>query len=736
MKSFFKNRLSLKDRNGPLTKELRLAQNSAFGMVPERLNPERTLPSICGYCSTGCQLDIHMQGGEPVNLSASSDYPVNLGMACPKGWEALTPLKASDRGVVPLLRHSSEGQNPVSWEIAFETFTQRFKALQQKHGNEAVAWLGTGQITNEEMGLLGALAKFGMGWIHGDGNTRQCMASAVTAYKQSFGFDAPPYSYEDLEISETLVFIGANPAIAHPILWHRVMLNPNRPDIIVIDPRVTETSSAATLHLPIRPKSDLTLFYALAHLMIQEQWLDKKFISAHTSGFDSYARFVEPFNLECASRETGLEREVICDLARRIHESKAASFWWTMGVNQGYQGTRTAQSIINLALMTGNIGRPGTGANSITGQCNAMGSRLFSNTSSLFAGRNFENNKDRASVAGLLDIPVEHVPSQPSLPYDRIIDAVEAGEIKGLWIIATNPGHSWIDQSRWLRLLREKLEFLVVQDMYYSTETAREADLFLPAAGWGEKSGTFINSERRLGVIQSVATPPGEARSDFEIFKGIAEHWGCGEMFESWKSPEEAFSILKKLTIDQPCDISGVENYDMLVEQGGIQWPYSQALAQEGPAQPERRLYEDGRFFHEDGRARFIFEAVQSPPEPTDEYYSFWLITGRASSAQWHTQTRTAKSLILRELSPRCLYVDIHPQDATALGIQQEELVEIKSRRGRVRAVARVIAAVRPGQIFLPMHDSSVNQLTHPSFDPYSRQPSYKACAVHVQKKS
>lgn len=736
MKLFQRVSQMLKERQGPLTEELRLSSTSSHGMLPDRLQPDKTAASICGYCSTGCQLHLHSKKNKPVNVTASASYPVNLGAACPKGWESLSVLDSKDRGTMPLLKDVNGRQQIVGWDIALETFCNRFKSIQNLHGNESTAWIGTGQITNEDLALLGALAKFGMGWVHGDGNTRQCMASAVTAYKQTFGFDAPPYTYADLEASDTLVFVGSNPCIAHPIMWQRVMRNQRHPDIIVIDPRMTETAAAATLHLPIRPKSDLTLFYALARILIQNQWLDSDFVKNHTNDYDAFAAFVESFTLERAALKTGLKESTIMNLAARIHEKTAVSFWWTMGVNQGYQGTRTAQAIINLALLSGNIGRPGTGANSITGQCNAMGSRLFSNTTSLFGGRDFQNQGDREEVAKCLKIPVARLPTKNSLAYDQILKQVDAGKIKGLWIVATNPGHSWIDQSNWLRLIRTKVDFLVVQDMYYSTETAQEADLYLPAAGWGEKLGTFINSERRLGVIEPISEPPGESRSDFDIFKSIANQWGCGDMFSEWKDPASTFQILKRLTKGRPCDISGVKDYAMLQREGGIQWPFSEWQAKHGSPKKERRLFEDGCFYHSDQRARFLFESVQPPTEPPDSSYPFWLLSGRGTSAQWHTQTRTGKSPMLLQMAPGALYVELHPKDAIKLNIQHNEKVQIMSRRGSVEATAKVMATVQPGQVFIPMHYHEVNRLTHPSFDLYSRQPSYKACAVQLNKVS
>jgi assimilatory nitrate reductase catalytic subunit len=650
-------------------------------------------------------------------------------MACPKGWEALAPLKAEDRATTPLLRNARGKLEPVSWPAALDAFVTSFKAIQQKHGPESVAWLGTGQIVTEELAFLGALGKFGMGIVHGDGNTRQCMATSVVAYKQTFGFDAPPYTYRDLEESDVLVLVGSNMCIAHPILWERVCRNGNKPAIVVIDPRKTETATAATHHLPLRPKSDLVLFYGLGRLLIERGFIDQAFIDAHTSGFDAYRAHVEGFPLERVVAETGLSAAAIEGLAALIHQGKRVSFWWTMGVNQSHEATRVAQSIIALALMTGNIGRPGTGANSITGQCNAMGSRLFSNTTNLLGGHDFTSAEDRRKVAGVLGIDEARIPAKPSLAYDQILEKILSGQIRGLWIVATNPAHSWINQL-FARDVLSRLEFLVVQDMYCTTETTGLAHLVLPAAGWGEKEGTFINSERRFGLVKRVAHAPGEALADFQIFRLIADAWGCGDLFKEWTSPEAVFQILKKLSHGQPCDITGITDYRMLDDAGGVQWPFPEGATPE----TERRLFADGQFFTADRRARFVFDPPRPVPEPAGGDYPFTLLTGRGSSSQWHTQTRTRKSAVLRRLSPSELYVELSPSDATALGISPQEWVEVRSRRGAVRARAFVTNTVQPGHVFIPMHFEEMNRLTFPAFDPHSRQPAYKHCAVSVSR--
>jgi assimilatory nitrate reductase catalytic subunit len=720
----------VRKRNGALTREL-VQEPARFGLgkVPARLQPDATTDSVCGFCSTGCSLTVHLRDAQAVNLTPATDYPVNLGMACPKGWEALTPLRAADRATAPLLRQPDGSLVPVDWDHAMQVFCLRMKAIQDKNGPASVAFISTGQMVTEEMAFLGALAKFGMGMLHGDGNTRQCMATSVAAYKQSFGFDAPPFTYKDFEESDVIVLVGSNLCIAHPILWQRILRNPHNPEIIVIDPRRTETAMAATRHYPIQPKSDLTLLYALARLMIQVGAVKREFVQEHTSGFEEFAAFVDIYTPEYASHITGLEVDEILALAQSIAQGKRVSFWWTMGVNQSHEGTRTAQAIINLALMTGNIGRPGTGANSITGQCNAMGSRLFSNTTNLLGGHDFTNAAHREKIARFLHIPGDSIPSENSWAYDQIIEGIREDKIKGLWVIATNMLHSWINQHD-IKKLFAKLDFLVVQDMYATTETAQAAHLVLPAAGWGEKEGTFINSERRLGLTKRVAKAPGQALSDFNIFKLVAHYWGCSQMFSRWSSPEAVFHILKEISRGQPCEITGIDDYRMLDRCGGVQWP----LPKGETVEPERRLFADGNFFHPDNRARFIFDASCPPAEVVSDQFPYVLLTGRGTSAQWHTQTRTGKSEVLRQLYPENVYIEVHPRDAEHENLKSGELVRIASRRGSIEAKVLVTSTIQPGQVFIPMHYPMVNQLTYPAFDSHSRQPSYKHAAVRLER--
>lgn len=732
--SLFDRSLSfLIDRHGKLTKEIELVPGDfGLGLMPQKLKPDAVSSMVCGFCSTGCSLDVHLKNGNAVALTPSQNYPVNQGMACPKGWESLTVLDAEDRATSPLLRDSHGSLVPIDWKSALRVFTHRMKEIQQSHGKDAIAFLSTGQIVTEEMAFLGALAKFGMGMHHGDGNTRQCMATAVVAYQQAFGFDSPPYTYADFEQSDVIVLVGSNLCIAHPIMWQRILKNPNSPEIIVVDPRATETAMQATQHLAITPKADLVLFYGLANLLINRGWIDQSFINDHTGGFESFAAFVADYTVERTCEETGISQVVLERMARTIHCGKRVSFWWTMGVNQSHQGVRTSQAIINLALMTGNIGRPGTGANSITGQCNAMGSRLFSNTTNLLGGHDFFNAVHRRKVAGALKIDESLIPQEKSWPYHRIMEGILSRQIRGLWVIGTNPAHSWINQDQW-REMTDRLDFLVVQDMYTTTETARRADLVLPAAAWGEKTGTFINSERRVGVVKKVSRAPGHALSDFSIFRLIAEAWGCGEMFKEWETPEQVFQILKRLSDGQPCEITGIKDYAMIEQCRGIQWPCRDVADTE---QQERRLFEDRRFFHLDGKARFVWGEPQPLPEAPSSSFPFLLNTGRGSAAQWHTQTRTGKSKVLRKLYSNEPYVELNYRDAKELKIKSGDWIVVSSRRGRLHAKAMVLHSIPMGQIFIPMHYAVTNLLTDAVFDPYSFQPAYKACAVRIERRT
>lgn len=689
-----------------------------------------TIQTTCSYCSVGCNFDVTTEEGL-IQKFMPSDHVVNRKKSCPKGFNLPKAMLNDSRLLQPLLREGSGEKKPVSWDRALRFFADKMKAVQEKYGKESAAFISTGQMPTNEMALLGLVGRVGMG-IHGDGNTRQCMATAAVGYKQAFGFDAPPFTYEDLELTDCAVFIGANPVIAHPIIWDRLKKNKNNPEVIVIDPRRTKTADAATVHVPVRPKTDLPFLYGVAHLLIRDGRLDRSFIEAHTKGFEDFRTHVRDFTPEKVSSLTGIPAETLEKVARLIGEKKRVSLWWTMGVNQSHQGVRTVQAIINIALMTGNIGRPGTGANSITGQANAMGSRLFSNTTCLFGGRDFAREEDRKFIADLLDISADRIPVKPTLPYDKIIEGVHEGTIKALWVIATNPVHSWIDLNR-LEAGLEKLDLLVVQDLWGDTVTTDRADLVLPAAGSLEKEGFFINSERRIGIVNKVLEPLGESLTDFEIFKRMAHYYGCEDVIRNFDTTEKVVRVLVDSTKGMPCDISLVKDWEDLKSKNGIQWPCAE------PAQTEdraRRLFESGAFYTPDEKAKFLFEdyvPVDAEAAP-DESYPFQLLTGRGTVIQFHTQTRTQRAPLLRKKAIEDPYFEMNPADAEELGIEEGETVLLISRRGECRLKAVRNDSLRRKDIFVPMHYKECNYLTYPAFDPYSREPSYKSGAVKIKK--
>ncbi|MDO5294983.1 MAG: molybdopterin-dependent oxidoreductase, partial [bacterium] len=405
----------------------------------------KKIQSTCNLCALACNIDFHVEDGKIAKVTPTVDYPVNQGFCCIKGLnldKQQTKVKARKS---PLLKDEKGNMQEISWEEGFEVFAKRMTDIQEKYGKESVAFISTGQMTTEDMALLGHVGRNYMG-INGDGNTRLCMATSVVAHKQSFGFDAPPYTLKDAELSDTIVFIGANPVIAHPVFWGRVKAN-TEAKIITIDPRRSETALNSDIWVDIKPKADLVLLYTLANVLIQNNWIDRDYIEKYSEGFDGFREHAAKFTLENVEAETGISSERVLELAEIIHNGERVSFWWTMGVNQGYQAVRTAQAIINLAVMTGNMGRPGTGANSLTGQSNAMGSRAFSNTAGLYGGGDFDNEARRKAVSEAMGVDASVLATKPTIPYSKIIERAISGEIKALWVICTNPRHSWANNE-------------------------------------------------------------------------------------------------------------------------------------------------------------------------------------------------------------------------------------------------------------------------------------------------
>jgi anaerobic selenocysteine-containing dehydrogenase len=701
------------------------------GYVSNQKIPERWVSTTCGYCSVGCGMFIGVKGGRAVSVRGNPDHPVNRGMLCPKGLSEHHTIGAANRAQFPLLRQNGQ-MSPVSWDAAMTTMAARFRDVQARYGPGAVGVISTGQLVTEEFYALGKLVQLGIGTPNYDGNTTLCMATAVAGYKRSFGSDGPPGTYDDLEKADVVMLIGANIAENHPILCWRLRSNPGT-TIIVVDPRVTKTAMLADLHLPLAPRSDLALLNGLIHVVIEHDLVDRDYVARHTSGFEALRESVREYTPERVAEITGLTPEVICRTAWTYAKANAGFIGWTMGVNHSTKGTETVNAINNLALITGQIGRAGAAPFSITGQCNAMGTREAGFASSLPGYRKFENATDREDLARMWNVPAERIPTQRGLAYPDIIEAVLERKIRALWIIATNPIVSFPNLHA-LQQALESLEFLVVQDGYHPTPTSEYAHLMLPAAMWGEKEGTYTNSERRVSKVNRAVAPPGDAKSDFDIFMHLADALGVrDEIFPGWKKPVDAFEEWKRVSAGRLCDYSGM-TYQSLEQHGGLQWPFPT-----GAANPRatRRLYADGRFQTEDGRARLIPAAWEPFPEQPNEEFPFVLNTGRTVE-HWHTRTKTANVPILERLSP-VAWVEMNPRDARRLRLKPQDKVDVVSRRGSVRGVElRVTETVAPGQLFVPFHyaENNANEATQSAFDPISREPNYKQSAVRVEAAS
>lgn len=693
----------------------------------------KKIQSTCNLCALACNIDFYVDNGKIQKVSPTVDYPVNKGFCCIKGLnldKQQTKIKARKS---PLLRDENGEMREISWNKGFEVFAKKMTEIQAKYGKESVAYISTGQMTTEEMALLGHVGRNYMG-MHGDGNTRLCMATSVVAHKQSFGFDAPPYTLNDAELSDTIILIGANPVIAHPVFWGRIRKNKDA-KIITVDPRKSETAINSHMWVDIKPKSDLVLLYTLANVLIQNGWIDKKYIDEHTEGYEDFKNHVSKFTLDNVEEETGISKERVLELAEIIHNGKRVSFWWTMGVNQGYQAVRTAQSIINLALITGNIGRPGTGANSLTGQCNAMGSRAFSNTAGLYGGGDFDNPIRRKAVAEALEVDESVLATKPTLPYNVIIEKAIAGEIKGLWVICTNPRHSFTNNDEFKKAV-ENLDFLVVQDIYEDTHTAQLCDLYLPSVPAIKKEGVLINTERRLSKVNPVVPKEEGELSDFEIFLNIGKALGMGSLLENWKTPRDVFELLKKCSKGMPCDITGV-TYEMLEGKNmegsrGVQWPFKEGQVIE---EDERRLYEDGNYYTQSKKAKFHFEDIAENPTETSKEFPYILNTGRGTVGQWHTQVRS-REIEHNKIYRKESYVLMNPDLARELNINENERVNITSQNGNTNEFNVVYSEnVKKDHIYAPMHYIETNSLTPSVYDPYSKEPSFKTVAVNIFKK-
>lgn len=706
--------------------------------------------STCPYCGVGCGVIIESDGAQITGVRGDPQHPSNFGRLCSKGstlhLTAAAPVTLHARLTQPMQRiERGQAPQPVAWNHALDRAADEFARIVQAHGPDAVGFYLSGQLLTEDYYVFNKLAKGLVGTNNVDTNSRLCMSSAVAGYKATLGADAPPACYDDLALARTLFISGSNTAWAHPILYRRIedakRANPAL-RIVVVDPRRTETAAAADLHLPLLPGSDVALCHGLLHLMLREGWTDHAFVAAHTEGFAALEARVRAYTPQETARLTGLAESDIVQAARwfaGLDQGPARTptlSLYCQGLNQSRQGTANNAALINLHLATGQVGKPGAGPFSLTGQPNAMGGREVGGLANLLSGhRDLANAEHRAEVARLWGVP--QVPAVPGKTAVEMFEAAADGEIKALWIACTNPAQSLPSQASVRRAL-ERAEFVVLQEAFASTATAAFADLLLPASSWGEKEGTVTNSERRISRVRPAVPAPGQARADWAIAVEFAQRLearlrpGQPTLFP-YPDAESVWNEHRETTRGRDLDIGGM-SWALLDAQGPQQWPLP-----EGETHGRARLYTDFRFATASGRARFVDTPHAALAEPRDVRYPFSLLTGRLRD-QWHggSRTGTLGRLFGHAAGP---VVELHPQDLQRLALQPGDLVYLTSRRGAIVLPAAASDAMAPAQAFVAMHwgteflpSGGVNTLTTGAFCPSSKQPELKHCAVKVIK--
>ncbi|MFV0664471.1 molybdopterin-dependent oxidoreductase [Denitromonas sp.] len=702
--------------------------------------------STCCYCGVGCGVLIEHDGTQITGVRGDPDHPANFGRLCTKGATlhlTVAPDTRSQRALYPELRtERGAPRQRVGWDVALDHVAERFAAIIREHGPDAVAFYGSGQWLTEDYYVFNKLTKGLIGTNNLDTNSRLCMSSAVAGYKLSLGVDAPPCSYTDIDATDCLFIAGSNTAFAHPIVFRRIeaarAANPAM-KLVVVDPRRTDTAEAADLFLPLLPGTDIALFNAMLHVMLWEGWLNRDYIEAHTEGFDALKRLVREYTPAMAGTICGLPKRDIEQAAEWFATSPATLSLYCQGLNQSTSGTHKNSALINLHLASGQIGRAGAGPFSLTGQPNAMGGREVGALSNLLsAHRDLGNAEHRAEIAALWGVPT--VPATPGKPAVELFEAIGRGEIKAVWIAATNPAQSLPDQAV-VHAALETAELVVVQDTYRHTETAAYADVLLPATGWGEKDGTVTNSERRISRTRAAVPPLGESRHDWQIACDFARRLGArldkaelAERMFGFDSPEAVWNEHRESTRGRDLDITGL-SYARLEADGPQQWP-----CPEGADSGRVRLYEDGVFPTPSGKARFVATEYVATAERPSARYPLHLITGRLRD-QWHSMTRTGlvPRLFNHEPEPQ---LHMHAEDLARRDLADGDIVRVRSRQGA--AVLKVIASdtVRPGQCFVPMHWGGnamagrlgINALMPSAADPTSKQPELKHAAVQVDK--
>lgn len=694
---------------------------------------QASFKTTCCYCGVGCGIVVHKDRQGKLHVEGDKTHPVNKGMLCSKGMNLhYTVMDTSDRLLYPEMRyHRNLPRQRVTWDQALERTAAVFAAIIKKHGPDAVAFYASGQCLTEEYYVVNKLIKGFIGSNNIDTNSRLCMSSAVAAYKMALGEDAVPGTYDDIELADCIFVAGANPAWCHPILWRRVeaakAANPAL-KIIVSDPRVTQSCSAADLHLQVNPGTDIILHHAIGRALITAGHTGSDFIQAHTNGFEEYKNTVMERSVEEAAAICGIAAEDIYTTADYIGNATGFMTMWTMGLNQSVVGVNKNLSLINLHLITGHIGKPGSGPFSLTGQPNAMGGREVGGLSNLLpAHRVLNNPQHRKEVQDFWG--GAELSDKPGLTATEMFSAMHDGRLKAIWIMCTNPLVSLPD-VRFAEAGLLKTKFVVVQEISNKPETLRYADVVLPAAAWTEKEGTMTNAERRISYLTKLTDAPGEALPDAEIICRFAQKMGYHGF--DYTNMSEIYEEHCRLTAGTNIDISTL-NYKTLKERRSVQWPYHA-----GSGTP--RLFEDHRFFTPDGRAVIHSFNDTNKSELLTKDLPLILTTGRIRD-QWHTMSKTGKVSKLKQHISSA-FLEIHPEDAAQRAIQADDIVTINNGRGQVRVKAQLSSTIKKGVVFLPMHWGKIlnndlhraNNLTNNLLDPISKQPDFKYAAVQVQR--
>lgn len=703
--------------------------------------------TLCPYCGVGCGLEVSppAQAGKQINRDSQGNpiwkvqgdraHPSSMGKVCVKGATVAESI-AKDRLLYPMMRDSLDQPfQRVSWEAALERIVERIQTVLRTQGPDALCIYGSGQSVTEDYYVAQKLMRGCLGTNNFDSNSRLCMSSAVSGYVQSLGSDGPPCCYDDLEQTDCAFLIGTNTAECHPIVFNRLRQHHKKNKhvrMIVVDPRRTQTAEAADLHLAIRPGTDIDLINGIAHLLLRWGEIDTDFIDKSTKNFAAFTEVVQHYPPEVVAQRCGIPVKHLETTARYWSQSKRVLSMWSMGVNQSSEGTAKVRSLINLHLMTGQIGKPGAGPFSLTGQPNAMGGREVGGLSHLLPGyRSVKNPQHRLEVEQFWGLEPGTISPYPGRDAWDIIRGLEAEEVAFLWIVATNPAVSMPDLERTKAALARS-PFTVYQEAYYPTETAAYAHVLLPATQWSEKTGTMTNSERRVTLCSAFQRRRGEARDDWAIFAEVGHRLGFAHQFP-FTDAADVYAEFVQLTRNRPCDMTGM-THERLRSEGPLQWPCPDSRSN---ATDASRLYTDCQFSTPDGRARFAAYHSRGLAEPPDQQYPFVLTTGRLYG-HWHTQTRTGRTEKIQKMHPQP-FIEIHPRDAKMLGVHKESWVEVRSRRGKARFPVTITQAIAPGTVFVPLHwgalwadQAEANAMTHPEHCPDSLQPELKACAVQL----